>query len=87
MSAQPQQNHRVIQMQESELADAIKAGIIAAMQSEEAQIAVSSAVARWFDRQSGKAMRRILGSLAIAALVFIASNGTTLKRFFTDFGK
>jgi hypothetical protein len=68
---------------EEQITEACARGFIRAIQSQAAQEAVEGALANWFDKQSGRAVRRILGALAISVLIFIASNSASIKRALT----
>lgn len=70
-----------------ELVDAIKEGFIQALNSPQAVEAVEGAVTTWFDKQSGKAMRRMLNSIAIGALLLFATNFSSLKQWLASFAK
>lgn len=65
-----------------ELVEAIKEGFIQALNSPQAVEAVEGAVTTWFDKQSGKAMRRLLNMVAISCLLLIATNFSSIKQWF-----
>ena len=62
-----------------ELAKAIEAGFINALNSPNAVEAVEGAVTRWFDQQSGNAMRRVLNGLVVGSLLLLAINFSSIK--------
>lgn len=70
-----------------DLVEAVREGFIQALNSPEAVEAVEGAVTAWFDRQSGKAIRRVLNSLAVGALLLLATNFSSVKTWFTTFEK
>lgn len=70
-----------------ELKAAVREGVIEALRSHEAQEAVLGAVGAWFDKQSGKAAKKLL----IAVLLVVVINAVTipeiLKAWITSLGK
>lgn len=69
------------------LREAVRAGIIEALKSDEAKEAVLGAVSAWFDKQSGKAMRKVLAAVALAIVLNVASFPDIIKSWATSFGK
>lgn len=69
------------------LREAVRAGIIEALKSDEAKEAVLGAVSAWFDKQSGKAMRKVLAAVALVIVLNVASFPDTIKSWVTSFGK
>lgn len=72
---------------QEELVEAIKEGFIQALNSPKAVEAVEGAVTAWFDKQSGKAMRRMLSSLALGSLLLLATNFGSIKSWLGGLGK
>jgi len=70
-----------------ELKDAVRQGIIEALKSDEAQEAVLGAVGAWFDKQSGKAVRKLLAALAIAIIISLAGSPAFVKSWLASLGK
>lgn len=75
------------EQERNELKEAVRQGIIEALKSQEAQEAVLGAVGAWFDRQSGKAVRKLLAALLLAALIHVATSPATLKSWIVSLGK
>ena len=70
-----------------ELKAAVREGVIEALRSHEAQEAVLGAVGAWFDKQSGKAMRKVLAAVALVIVLNVASFPDIVKSWVTSFGK
>lgn len=70
-----------------ELVEAIKEGFIQALNSPQAVEAVEGAVTAWFDKRSGKAVRRMVNSIAIGALLLFATNFSSLKQWLASLAK
>jgi len=75
------------EQERDELKNAVRQGIIEALKSPEAQEAVLGAVGAWFDKQSGKAVRKLLAALLLAGLISVASSPATLKSWIATLGK
>ena len=67
------------QLTEKQIEEATMRGFIRALQSPEAEEAVSGAITKWFDRQSGKAMRNLFHSLVVGVLMLCAVKADSLK--------
>jgi len=76
-----------ITLSQEELVEAIKEGFIQALNSPQVAEAVEGAVTAWFDKQSGKAIRRMLNSIAIGALLLFATNFSSLKQWLASFAE
>jgi len=76
-----------ITLSQEELVEAIKEGFIQALTSPQAVEAVEGAVTTWFDKQSGKAVRRMLSSLALGSLLLLATNFGSIKSWLGGLGK
>lgn len=83
----PKEPPVAIHISRAELVEAISAGVIQALNSPHAVEAVEGAVNRWFDQQSGNAMRRILNGLVVGGLLLLAVNFSQLKQFLQNLGK
>lgn len=83
----PQEERRKTALTKEELVDAISEGFVRALNTPEAAKAVEGAVTAWFDRQSGKAVRRLLSSLAMGAILLLATNLDGFKAWFHGLGK
>lgn len=68
-----------ITISEEQLTVALETAFIRALESGAAEAAVSGAINKWFDKQSGKAMRSLLHSLIIGSLVICAVKVDSLK--------
>lgn len=75
------------EQEREELKEAVRQGIIEALKSEEAQEAVLGAVGTWFDKQSGKAARKLLAALALAIIISIAGSPALFKSWLSSWGK
>ena len=69
------------------LREAVRTGIIEALKSDEAKEAVLGAVSAWLDKQSGKAMRKVLAAVTLVIVLNVASFPDTIKSWVTSFGK
>jgi hypothetical protein len=76
-----------VTVSKEELVEAIREGFIQALNSPQAIEAVEGAVTAWFDKQSGKAMRRVLNALALSGLLLFATNFGNVKQWLTTFTK
>jgi len=76
-----------ITISKEELVEAIKDGFIQALNSPQAVEAVEGAVTTWFDKQSGKAVRRMLNSIALGSLLLLATNFGSIKSWLAGLGK
>lgn len=83
----PQEERRKTVLTKEELVEAISEGFVRALNTPQAAQAVEGAVTAWFDRQSGKAVRRMLNSLAVGAILLLATNFDGLKAWFHNLGK
>lgn len=77
----------LVVISQEELVEAIKEGFIQALNSPQAAEAVEGAVTAWFDKQSGKAVRRMLSSLALGSLLLLATNFESIKAWLGMPGK
>lgn len=77
----------LVVISQEELVEAIKEGFIQALTSPQAVEAVEGAVTAWFDKQSGKAVRRMLSSLALGSLLLLATNFESIKAWLGMPGK
>lgn len=75
------------EQEHEELKAAVREGIIEALRSEAAQEAVLGAVGAWFDRQSGKAAKKLLIAIALIVVLRFASDWEIFKTWITAMGK
>lgn len=90
MQDQPQDERRKnlqFQVTQEQLTEAVAAGVIRALNSPQAVEAVEGAVNSWFDKQAGHAMRKLLNSILMGALLLLAINFSQLKQFLQNLGK
>lgn len=77
---QPAAERRSLTISEDQLSAALEQAFIRALESGAAEAAVSGAINKWFDKQSGKAMRSLMHSLIIGSLVICAIKLDSFKQ-------
>ncbi len=75
------------EQERDELKEAVRAGIVEALKSEEAIDAVLGAISTWFDKQSGKAAKKLLAAVLIVFALKLATSADVWKTWIVSLGK
>ena len=75
------------EQERDELKEAVRAGIVEALKSEEARDAVLGAISTWFDKQSGKAAKKLLAAVLIVFALKFASFPEVWETWIVSLGK
>jgi len=75
------------EQERDELKEAVRAGIVEALKSEEARDAVLGAISTWFDKQSGKAAKKLLAAVLLVFVLKVAAIPDVWKTWITSLGK
>ena len=75
------------EQERDELKEAVRAGIVEALKSEEARDAVLGAISTWFDKQSGKAAKKLLAAVLLVLVLKLAAFPDVWKTWITSLGK
>ena len=75
------------EQERDELKEAVRAGIVEALKSEEARDAVLGAISTWFDKQNSKAAKKLLAAVLIVFALKFATSAEVWKTWIVSLGK